>query len=69
MNIDLVKSYLIKFKKRLKALYVLLDEEAYSDVIREAQEIVELTVKGILRFKGIDFLKQKNIQNNMQLRL
>jgi len=69
MNIDLAKSYLIKSKKRLKALYVLLDEEAYSDVIREAQEIVELTVKGILRFKGIDFLKQKNIQNNMQLRL
>jgi len=63
MNIDLAKSYLIKSKKRLKALYVLLDEEAYSDVIREAQEIVELTVKGILRFKGIDVPKKHDVSD------
>lgn len=53
MNINLAKSYLIKSKKRIKALYVLFNEEAYSDVIRKAQEIVELSVKGILRFKII----------------
>lgn len=33
---------------------MLLDEEAYSDVIREAQEIVELALKGMLRQIGIE---------------
>lgn len=51
---SLAKSYIIKAKKRLKILDVLLEEEAYSDVIREAQEIVELSLKGLLRFVGIE---------------
>ncbi len=63
MNIELAKSYLIKSKKRLKALCVLLDEDAYSDVIREAQEIVELTLKGILRYKGIDVPKKHDVSD------
>lgn len=53
-NEDLSKSYLIKAEKRLKILDVLLEEEAYSDVVREAQEIVELSLKGMLRFVGIE---------------
>lgn len=44
-NITLAQSYLIKCKKRLKVLGILFDEEAYSDVVREAQEIVELALK------------------------
>lgn len=51
---DLAKSYLIKATKRLKILDVLYQEEAYSDVIREAQEIVELALKGLLRYIGIE---------------
>lgn len=51
---DLAKSYLEKSEKRLKILPVLLEEEAYSDVVREAQEIVELSLKGMLRAVGID---------------
>lgn len=53
-NITLARSYLIKALKRLKVLAVLLDEEAYSDVVREAQEIVELSLKGMLRNVGIE---------------
>lgn len=53
-NLTLAQSYLIKAQKRLKALAVLFDEEAYSDVVRKAQEIVELAVKGMLRAVGID---------------
>ena len=56
-NISLAKSYLIKADKRLKVLDLLLEEKAYSDVIREAQECVELALKGMLRFVGIDPLK------------
>ncbi len=53
-NIDLAQSYLIKSQKRLKILDILLEEEDYSDVIREAQEIVELCLKAMLRSVGID---------------
>ena len=56
-NISLAKNYLIKADKRLKVLDLFLEEEAYSDVIREAQECVELALKGMLRFVGIDPLK------------
>ena len=53
-NVSLAQSYLIKAQKRLKILIVLLEEEAYSDVVREAQEIVELALKGMLRQVGIE---------------
>ncbi|MEW6687081.1 MAG: HEPN domain-containing protein [Candidatus Edwardsbacteria bacterium] len=50
----LAQSYLIKAEKRLKGLDILFQEEDYSDVVREAQEIVELCLKGMLRFVGIE---------------
>jgi len=53
-NSELAKSYLIKASKRIKVLYLLNKEQAYSDVIREAQEIVELSTKGMLREIGIE---------------
>jgi HEPN domain-containing protein len=53
-NKTLAQSYRIKALKRLKILDVLLKEDAFSDVIREAQEIVELALKGMLRQMGIE---------------
>ncbi len=53
-NASLAQSYLIKASKRLRILTVLLDEAAYSDVVREAQEIVELALKGMLRQVGVE---------------
>src|SRR4030067_1997174 len=53
-NVTLAQSYLIKAKKRLKILDLLLTEEAYSDVVREAQEIVELALKGMVREGGVE---------------
>ncbi len=38
-NLTLAKSYLGKAQKRLKILDMLLEEDDYSDVVREAQEI------------------------------
>lgn len=51
---SLARSYLDKARVRLKALAVLRDEGGYSDVIREAQELVELALKGMLRVVGIE---------------
>jgi hypothetical protein len=53
-NSSLAQSYLIKARARLKMLNVLLEESAYSDVVREAQEIVELALKGMLRQVGVE---------------
>ncbi len=51
---DLARSYLRKATDRLEVLDLLLAREAYSDVIREAQEIVELALKGMLRAVGVE---------------
>ena len=53
-NTSLAESYLIKARVRLEVLEVYLDKEAYSDVVREAQEIVELALKGMLRKVGME---------------
>ncbi len=53
-NRSLAQSYLTKSRVRLTILPVLFEASAYSDVIREAQEIVELALKGMLRQAGIE---------------
>lgn len=53
-NESLARSYLKKASDRLDVLEVLLQKEAYSDVVREAQELVELALKGMLRAIGIE---------------
>ncbi|MCL6559865.1 MAG: HEPN domain-containing protein [Firmicutes bacterium] len=60
-NHTLAQSYLIKSIKRLRVLDVLMEEAAYSDVVREAQEIVELALKGILRQIGVEPPKQHDV--------
>jgi len=45
--------YIDRASKRLKALQTLLDIQAYADVVREAQEIVELVQKALLRASQI----------------
>ncbi len=51
---ELARSYFVKASKRRRVLEVLLEETAYSDVVREAQELVELALKGMLRKVGVD---------------
>lgn len=60
-NTTLAQSYLLKATKRLKVLDLLLREEAYSDVVREAQELVELALKGVLRQIGIEPPKHHDV--------
>ena len=51
---SLARAYLSKAQARLKALAVLRDAGAHSDVVREAQELVEPALKGMLRAVGIE---------------
>lgn len=53
-NSSLARSYLQKAESRLKTLPILKKDKAYSDVVREAQEIVELALKGMLRETGVE---------------
>ncbi|MFQ5718548.1 MAG: HEPN domain-containing protein [Acidobacteriota bacterium] len=53
-NRDLAADYVRRAGVRLKALDVLFDGESWADVVREAQEIVELALKGLLRARGIE---------------
>lgn len=53
-NLTLAQSYLQKCLVRLEALELFFDRGDYSDVVREAQEVVELALKAILRSVGIE---------------
>jgi len=53
-NRSLASSYLQKARTRLLVLQLLQREQAYSDVVQEAQELVELALKALLRQAGIE---------------
>jgi hypothetical protein len=53
-NVDLATDYVQRAAVRLRAVQVLFDAQSWADVVRESQEVVELTLKGLLRSCGID---------------
>jgi HEPN domain-containing protein len=53
-NRDLARDYVRRSQARLRALDTLVGEESWADVVREAQEIVELALKGMLRQAGVE---------------
>ena len=53
-NRDLAADHLKRAAARLRALDVLFDAESWADVVRESQEVVELSLKGCLRACGVD---------------
>lgn len=57
----LAKAYIEKAAIRLKGLKFLHREKGYSDVIREAQECVELLLKAVLRHCGLEVPKTHDV--------
>lgn len=53
-NRDLAGDYVARAAIRLRALDVLFDHGGWADVVREAQEVVELALKGLLRSHGVE---------------
>jgi len=53
-NPDLARDYIRRAEIRLRTLDVLFEAESWADVVREAQEIVELALKALLRSYGVD---------------
>ncbi len=52
-NLELAQDYVRRAEVRLLALDVLYREKSWADVVRESQQIVELTLKGLLRSCGV----------------
>lgn len=53
-NRDLAADHLRRAGARLRALDVLFEAGSWADVVRESQEVVELTLKGLLRASGVE---------------
>lgn len=53
-NRELASDYVRRADVRLRALDVLYEGGSWADVVREAQEIVELALKGLLRAHGVE---------------
>lgn len=53
-NQELARDYISRAAGRLRALDVLYDDGHWADVVREAQEVVELALKAALRAHGVD---------------
>lgn len=62
----LARDYLRKGRARRRALRVLFEEGSYDDVVREAQAIVELILKGTLRFIGVDPPKRHDVGSTVK---
>lgn len=58
---DLANSYLKKARARRRALEVLRSDGDFSDVVRDAQAIVELAAKGVLRHLGLEPPKVRDV--------
>lgn len=53
-NLDLARDYITRAGHRVAAVEVLFEKQSYADVIRETQELVELSLKGLLRLANIE---------------
>lgn len=53
-NRELAADHLRRAGARLRALDVLFESGSWADVVRESQEVVELTLKGLLRACGVE---------------
>lgn len=53
-NRELAADYVRRATARLAAVDVLFDAASWADVVRESQEIVELALKGLLRWVGVE---------------
>ena len=53
-NLALVKDHYIRATHRLEAVKLLFSRGAYADTVREAQEVVELLLKALLRYSNIE---------------
>jgi HEPN domain-containing protein len=57
----LARDYLQRARARRTAVEALFGARAYADVVRESQDLIELVLKGALRFAGLDPPKRHDV--------
>ncbi len=62
----LSEDYLKRASVRLEVLEVFYNKGDYADVVREAQEVVELVLKAVLRNAGIDVPKIHDVSRILE---
>lgn len=62
-NDKLAQDYIFRAEHRLAALQVLLERRSFADVVREAQEIVELCLKAMLRAARIEVPRTHDVSD------
>ena len=60
-NLRLAEAFLERARARLRALEALRHEADFSDVIREARDIVELCFRGMLRIMGTEVPRWRDV--------
>lgn len=63
---ELARDYLARVRGRRQALAALMAARTYPDVVRESQDVVELILKGALRFIGADPPKRHDVHDVME---
>ena len=53
-NKSLAKDYVVRSEKRILAIETLFKNESWADVVRQSQEVVELSLKALLRHCNIE---------------
>lgn len=66
-RLKLVEDYILRAEKRIKALEFLKSEEDYPDVVREAQEVVELLLKALLIAYGLEVPKVHDVSKYIEM--
>jgi HEPN domain-containing protein len=58
---EMAKSYLRRAESRRIAAKAALDREAFPDVVRYSQEVVEMSLKAVLRAVGIEYPRDHEV--------
>lgn len=62
-NRGLALDYIVRAGKRIYALEALFEQESWADVVRESQEVVELSLKGLLRYSNLEVPRVHDVSN------
>ncbi|AEJ61862.1 HEPN domain protein [Spirochaeta thermophila DSM 6578] len=67
MRKELVQDYLMRARIRIRALEFFRSEGDHADVVREAQEVVELLLKALMMRMGLDVPKVHDVSRAMEV--
>ena len=69
MRTKLIRDYIKRAEKRIKALEFLKQEQDYADVVRESQETVELLLKALIMSVGLEVPKVHDVSRFIEVNL